>query len=64
MPILGIIASSRLAAVPPSYESIETVTVGQAARATDMTFTSIPATYTHLQIRYMCLPSSGGCNWI
>jgi hypothetical protein len=59
MPILGIIASSRLAAVPPSYESIETVTVGGGG-ATDITFSSIPATYTHLQIRYMCLPSSGG----
>ena len=28
MPILGIIASSRLAVAPNSYESIATVTVG------------------------------------
>jgi hypothetical protein len=50
MPILGIIASSRLAAVPTSYESIETVTVGGGGSPT-VTFSSIPATYTHLQIR-------------
>ena len=50
MPILGIIASSRLAAVPTSYESIATVTVGGGGAA-DVEFTSIPATYTHLQLR-------------
>jgi hypothetical protein len=33
MPILGIIASSRLAAVPNSYESIATVTVGSGGAA-------------------------------
>jgi hypothetical protein len=50
MPILGIIASSRLAAVPNSYESIATVTVGSGGAA-NVEFTSIPGTYTHLQIR-------------
>jgi len=50
MPILGIIASSKLTAVPSSYESIATVTVGSGG-ASDITFSSIPATYTHLQIR-------------
>jgi len=50
MPILGIIASSKLKAVPSSYESIATVTVGGGGAA-NIEFTSIPATYTHLQIR-------------
>jgi len=36
--------------VPSSYESIASVTVGSGG-ATDITFSSIPATYTHLQIR-------------
>lgn len=49
MPILGIIASSKLTA-SNSYESISTVTVGATSVAT-ISFTSIPATYTHLQIR-------------
>jgi len=49
MPILGIIASSKLT-VSNSYESIATVTVGSGGAA-DVTFSSIPATYTHLQIR-------------
>lgn len=35
-----------------SYESISTVTVG-AGGASSITFSSIPTTYTHLQIRYL-----------
>jgi hypothetical protein len=35
---------------PTSYESIATVTVGSGGAA-DITFSSIPSTYTHLQIR-------------
>ena len=50
MPILGIIASSRLAVVAGTYESIATVTVGSGGAA-DVEFTSIPSDYTHLQIR-------------
>jgi hypothetical protein len=38
------------AVTPPSYESIATVTVGSGGAAT-ATFSSIPSTYTHLQIR-------------
>jgi len=37
-----------------SYESISTVTVGAGGSAT-VTFSSIPATYTHLQIRGVIL---------
>lgn len=47
-PILGILASSRLAAVG-DYESIQTVTLGSSQ--TTITFSGIPNTYTHLQIR-------------
>jgi hypothetical protein len=51
MPILGITASSISGnLVTNSYESIATVTVGSGGQAS-VSFTSIPATYTHLQIR-------------
>jgi hypothetical protein len=51
MPILGIVASGRQPALnASSYASIATVTVGSGGTAT-VSFTSIPATYTHLQIR-------------
>jgi len=48
MPILGIMASSVLKSTT-SFESIQTVTVGTPVSSIE--FTSIPATYTHLQIR-------------
>lgn len=48
-PILGIIASSKLT-VQNSYESISTVTVGSGGTSS-ISFTSIPNTFTHLQIR-------------
>jgi hypothetical protein len=50
MPILGIMASST-----PSvgdYESIATTTVGSGGSAS-VTFSSIPGTYKHLQVRYI-----------
>jgi hypothetical protein len=50
MPILGILASSKLIAAAGDFESIATVTVGSGGAA-NVEFTSIPATYTHLQIR-------------
>jgi len=49
MPILGIIASSKLGATS-SYESIASVTVGAGGSST-IDFTSIPSSYNHLQIR-------------
>jgi hypothetical protein len=49
MPILGIIASSTLVAAG-DFESIATVSVGGGGAA-NVEFTSIPATFTHLQIR-------------
>ena len=57
MPILGIMASSVLKSTT-SFESIQTVTVGTATST--MTFTSIPATYTHLQIRGMLNGTASG----
>ena len=61
MPILGILASqiSGHLAAPNSYESIATVTVGSGGAAS-ATFSSIPATYSHLQIRGIIRQSTGG----
>lgn len=59
MPILGIIASSITGnLVTNSYESISTVTVG-AGGAADITFSSIPSTYKHLQIRAIMRSAAG-----
>ena len=41
-----------------SYESIATVTVGSGGSA-NVDFTSIPATYTHLQIRFILQSNTG-----
>jgi len=53
-PILGIWASANQKQYisTNSYESIQTVTVGAGGQAS-ATFTSIPSTYSHLQIRIM-----------
>ena len=52
MPILGILASSTRVAAG-DFESIATVTVGSGGAA-NVEFTSIPSTYSHLQIRGLC----------
>lgn len=51
-PILGIWASAnqKQYIATTSYESIATVTVGSGG-SSSITFSSIPSTYTHLQIR-------------
>jgi hypothetical protein len=60
--ILGIIASSRLAAVG-DYESIATYTVGSGGQP-EIEFTSIPATYTHLELRSLNINTgTGGSPW-
>ena len=53
-PILGIWASQNYSrySLPTSYESIATVSVGAGGSAS-VSFTSIPGTYTHLQVRYI-----------
>lgn len=54
MPILGIWASSISGAVadPGAFVPIATTTVPSAGAAS-VTFSSIPSTYTHLQIRFI-----------
>jgi hypothetical protein len=49
MPILGVIASSKLVAPAGDYESIQTVTT--TAGQGSISLTSIPSTYKHLQVR-------------
>jgi hypothetical protein len=57
-PILGIWASQgRVAGT--SFESIATVTVGSGGTSY-IDFTSIPSTFTHLQIRAICKSSQTG----
>lgn len=46
-----------------AYESIQTVTVGSGG-ASSITFSSIPGTFTHLQIRGIARRSSGNTNTI
>jgi hypothetical protein len=59
-PILGIFASAVTGGVSTSsFESIATVTVGSGGAST-ITFSSIPGTYTHLQIRGIGRSSNGG----
>jgi hypothetical protein len=50
-PILGIIASSQFT-TKTAYESIATTTVGSGGTAS-ISFTSIPSTYKHLQLRWI-----------
>jgi hypothetical protein len=55
--ILGILDSGGAAAGGgTSYESIATVTVGSGGSST-ITFSSIPSTYTHLQLRWIARDS-------
>jgi hypothetical protein len=49
-PILGIWASQNYPRITNSYESIATTTVGSGGAST-ITFSSIPSTYKHLQLR-------------
>jgi hypothetical protein len=64
--IPGILASSKTGNLwkPSSsdYQSISTATVTSGGTAS-ITFSSIPSTYTHLQLRFMFLPTAGanGC---
>ena len=52
MPILGITASSISGGLlATSYNSISTVSV--TSNVATVTFSSIPATYTHLQVRFI-----------
>jgi hypothetical protein len=63
MPIIGIIDSAKTGNLQTTaFESIQTVTVGAGGQST-ISFTSIPSTYTHLQLRGACRSSgTGGLN--
>ena len=61
MPMLGIMASAisgNLWAPAGAYDSISTATVTTGG-ATSVTFSSIPSTYTHLQIRANIVGTAG-----
>ena len=58
-PILGTLASQFSGKPFNSFESIETVTVGSGGSAT-ITFSSIPATYKHLQVRCIARSTYSG----
>jgi hypothetical protein len=62
-PILGVWASANQSQyiLTASYDSIATVTVG-AGGASSISFTSIPSTYTHLQIRCLSKDSRSFSN--
>lgn len=62
MGILGIYASQISGHLTnPQFESIATVTVGSGGQST-VSFTSIPSTYKHLQIRAYFLYNGSGDN--
>jgi hypothetical protein len=63
MPILGIYASSQFVSPPNSYESIATVVAGSGGAAS-ITFSSIPSTYTHLQLRITGRSTNASANGI
>ena len=62
-PILGIWASATTPNFQTSFESISTVNVGSGG-ASSITFSSIPSTYTHLQLRFFGREVSGGFDQI
>jgi hypothetical protein len=50
--IYGSMLAGNTAFLPTDFESIATVTVGSGG-SSSIEFTSIPATYTHLQVRFI-----------
>lgn len=60
MPIIGVIASSTRQGLSTSaFESISSVTIG-AGGANNITFSSIPSTYQHLQLRILARGTGTG----
>lgn len=56
---LGIFASAVVPPATTSFESIATVTVGSGGSST-VTFSSIPGTYAHLQLRWLGRTNEAG----
>ena len=48
--------------IPSDYESIQTVTVGSGG-ASSVSFSSIPSTYKHLQVRILTRSTFGANEW-
>jgi len=59
--LVGIIASSGAGVAGGDYESIATVTVGSGG-SSSISFTSIPSTYQHLQIRMLARTNASSAN--
>ena len=64
MPILGTLASQFSGKPFSSFESIATATVGSGG-SSSVSFTSIPSTYTHLQVRGIAMNTGSAAfiNW-
>ena len=61
-PILGIMASANYPRAVGAYESISTVNVGSGG-ASSVSFTSIPSTYQHLQVRILTRSTFTDTQW-
>jgi hypothetical protein len=62
-PMLGIMASAisgNLFAPSGAYDSIASYTIGSGGGTLSVTFSSIPQTYKHLQLRVLARSYSGG----
>jgi hypothetical protein len=59
MPIFGVTASSNMSTKLTDFYQIATTTLANSTTST-ITFSSIPQTYTHLQIRYIAKGTSTG----
>ena len=62
-PMLGIMASAisgNLFAPSGAYDSIASYTIGSGGGTSSVTFSSIPQTYKHLQLRVLARSYSGG----
>lgn len=60
--IAGFFSVGTPPAPASNYESIATVTVGSGGQST-ITFSSIPSTYKHLQVRGSIRTTAGSNNW-
>jgi hypothetical protein len=65
MPILGIIASQNYSRIAPDTGAmfpIQMINLGSATSS--VTFSNIPSTYKHLQLRMSCSTSTGSDIWM
>ena len=62
--ILGILDSSTAAAAASDFESIATGTVGASSTSSVITFSSIPSTFAHLQLRMLARATSANTMFV